>query len=517
MTSLAATASSSSSNAPVQSPLLLWSAAGLLATANFLAVLDITIANVSVPNIAGNLGVSSSQGLWVITSYAVAEAITVPLTGWLAGRFGALRVFCTAMAGFGLFSALCGLSTSLEMLVLFRVLQGVAGGPLIPLSQTLLLLIFPKKQQPVALALWSMTTLIAPIVGPILGGQLCDNLGWPSIFYVNVPIAFVCAPLSFWLLRSKETPTSKTRVDGIGLLLLVVWVGALQIMLDLGKEHDWFESTMVVWLAIIAIVGFLAFLIWELTDANPIVSLKVFRHRGFAASMVALPLAFGAFFAGNVLTPLWLQTNMGYTATWAGYVSGTIGILAIFMAPMAAMLSTKIDPRRIIFVGILWLAFTLYMRAAATTDMDYWTITIWVFLGGLGLPLFFLPLTQIALASVDPEETAGAAGVMSFIRTLSSAVATSIVNTVWENGANYNQSELSGTLNDASSAIDGLMQHGMSHDQAVGTPTNIAYGQAVMLSTNQVFLAAAACFIVAAGALWLAPRPTRVANPAMAH
>ena len=263
MTSLAATSSSSSSSAPVQSKLLLWSAAGLLATANFLAVLDITIANVSVPNIAGNLGVSSSQGLWVITSYAVAEAITVPLTGWLAGRFGALRVFCTAMAGFGLFSALCGLSTSLEMLVLFRVLQGVAGGPLIPLSQTLLLLIFPKKQQPVALALWSMTTLIAPIVGPILGGQLCDNLGWPSIFYVNVPIAFVCAPLSFWLLRSKETPTSKTRVDGIGLLLLVVWVGALQIMLDLGKEHDWFESTMVVWLAIIAIVGFLAFLIWR--------------------------------------------------------------------------------------------------------------------------------------------------------------------------------------------------------------------------------------------------------------
>jgi len=233
--------------------------------------------------------------------------------------------------------------------------------------------------------------------------------------------------------------------------------------------------------------------------------------------MVALPLAFGAFFAGNVLTPLWLQTNMGYTATWAGYVSGSIGILAIFMAPMAAILSTKIDPRRIIFVGILWLAFTLYMRAAATSDMDYWTITLWVFLGGLGLPLFFLPLTQIALASVDLEETAGAAGVMSFIRTLSSAVATSIVNTVWENGANYNQSELSGTLNDASSTIDGLMQYGMSHDQAVGTLTNIAYGQAVMLSTNQVFLSAAACFIVAAAAIWLAPRPTRVANPATAH
>src|SRR5215510_13265355 len=215
MTALAATPSSPSSSAPVQSQLLLWSAAGLLATADFLAVLDITIANVSVPNIAGNLGVSSSQGLWVITSYSVAEAITVPLTGWLAARFGALRVFCTAMAGFGLFSALCGLSQSLETLVLFRVLQGVSGGPLIPLSQTLLLAIFPKKQQPIALALWSMTTLIAPVVGPILGGQLCDNLGWPSIFYVNVPIAFACTPVLFGLLRPHETATQKKPVDTV--------------------------------------------------------------------------------------------------------------------------------------------------------------------------------------------------------------------------------------------------------------------------------------------------------------
>jgi DHA2 family multidrug resistance protein len=515
MSALAAAPSSSGSLA--HSPLLLWSAAGLLAAANFLAVLDITIANVSVPNIAGNLGVSSSQGLWVITSYAVAEAITVPLTGWLARRFGTLRVFVSAMAGFGLFSALCGLSNSLGMLVLFRVLQGFAGGPLIPLSQTLLLQIFPKKQQPIALALWAMTTLIAPVVGPILGGQLCDNLGWPSIFWVNVPIAFVCAPIVWFLLQTHETQTTKARVDGIGLLLLVIWVGALQIMLDLGKEHDWFESAMVCWLAVVAVIGFLAFLIWELTENEPIVSLKVFRHRGFAASMIALPLAFGAFFAGNVLTPLWLQTNMGYTATWAGYVSGTIGILAIVVAPVAAQLSTRIDPRRIVLVGILWLALTIFMRGSATSDMDYWQIATWVFLGGIGLPLFFLPLTGMALASVDPEETAGAAGVMSFIRTLSGAVATSIVNTVWEDGASANQSEISGTLNGAQAAIDGLMQTGMSHDQAIGALTNIVYGQAVMLSTNQVFLASAACFLIAAVAICLASRPTRAASSGMGH
>jgi MFS transporter, DHA2 family, multidrug resistance protein len=496
---------------------LLWSAGILLAAANFLAVLDVTIANVSVANISGSLGVSSSQGLWVITSYAVAEAITVPLTGWLAGRFGAVRVFIAAMFGFGLFSALCGLSPSLEVLVLFRVFQGFAGGPLLPLSQTLLLHIFPKTQQPTALALWAVTTLVAPILGPILGGVLCDNLGWPSIFLVNVPVAFMAAPVLAWLLASSETPTTKKRVDGIGLALLIVWVGALQIMLDLGKEHDWFESGTIVALAAVALAGFAAFLIWELTDAEPIVPLKVFRHRGFATAMVTLSLAFGAFFASNVITPLWLQSNMGYTATWAGYVTGTLGITAVFAAPIAAKLAVKIDPRKIVFVGILWLAFAIFMRSFSASDMTYWQITTWVFLAGAGMPLFFLPLTGAALASVDPEETAGAAGLMSFIRTLSGAFATSIANTVWENGAIYNQAELAGTLNGARATLDAFMQGGMSHDQALTALTQMVQGQSMMLATNQTFMGCAIVFLIAAATIWLVPKPTRVADTSLGH
>jgi MFS transporter, DHA2 family, multidrug resistance protein len=316
-------------NAAALTGATLWLTGILLAAANFLAVLDMTIANVSVPNIAGNLGASNSQGTWVITSYSVAEAITVPLTGWLAGRFGAVRVFVTAMVGFGICSALCGLASSLSGLVLFRVMQGFAGGPLLPLSQTLLLRIFPKKQQPAAMGLWAMTTLIAPILGPILGGQLCDNLGWPSIFWINVPIALIVAPIIFGLLKRVETPTEKKPVDTIGLALLVIAVGSLQIMLDLGKDYDWFESPIIRSLGIAALVGFTAFLIWEITETNPIVNLRVFRHRGFATSMVTMSLVFGAFYACNVLTPLWLQSNMGYTATWAGYVSGMMGILAL--------------------------------------------------------------------------------------------------------------------------------------------------------------------------------------------
>ena len=233
----------------------LWSAAILLAVANFLAVLDTSIANVSVPNISGGLAASTSEGTWVITSYAVAEAIIVPLTGWLVSRFGMVRVFVTAMAAFGVCSALCGLATSMSMLVAFRVLQGLAGGPLMPLSQTLLLQIFPKKQQPVATTLWAMTTIVAPILGPILGGILCDSVGWPSIFWVNVPIALLCAPMVWRMIHSYETPTRRTRVDGVGLSLLIIWVGALQMMLDLGKDHDWFSSNMIVALVVIAVIG----------------------------------------------------------------------------------------------------------------------------------------------------------------------------------------------------------------------------------------------------------------------
>lgn len=513
--------SSASANAlpstPALSGGLLWTAGILLAAANFVAVLDMTIANVSVPNISGSLSASTSQGTWVITSYSVAEAITVPLTGWIAARYGAVRVFVAAMIGFGICSALCGLAGSLETLVLFRVFQGLCGGPMLPLSQTLLLRIFPKHQQPQAMALWAVTTLVAPVLGPILGGQLCDNFGWPSIFWVNVPIALICAPVIFGVLRIVETPTVKNRVDGIGLALLILAVGSLQIMLDLGKEYDWFESPVILWLGIVAIIGIAAFLIWELTEDQPIVDLKVFRHRGFTMPMVAISLGFGAYFAGNVITPLWLQSNMGYTATWAGYATGVMGLTAIIAAPVAAILGAKIDPRIIVFVGLIWLAITIFWRGGSTADMAFWQIALLIFITGAGLPLFFLPVTSMALASVEPEEMAGAAGLMSFIRTLSGAFATSIVNTVWEDSATANQSELSGLLNGAQGTINGMVQGGMTHDQAVASLTQIVQGQATMIATDQIFVTSAFLFLIAAAVIWLAPKPTRTVAPGQAH
>jgi DHA2 family multidrug resistance protein len=468
----------------------------LLAAANFLVVLDMTIANVAVPHIAGGLAVSPAQGTWVITSYAVAEAISVPLTGWLAGRFGMVKTFVMGMLGFGICSALCSLAPSLGFLVLFRIMQGLCGGPLMPLSQTLLMKIFPPKQQPAAIALWSMTTLVAPILGPIMGGGLCDTVGWPAIFYINVPIAVVCSWFGWQVLRSQESPTIKARIDVVGLGLMVAWIAALQIMLDEGKNADWFNSPEIVILAIVAAVGFAAFLIWELTEKDPIVPLKVFRHRGYTAAVTTLCIAFSGMFASMVLTPLWLQGNMGYTATWSGYATATSGVLAVMVAPVVAQLASKMDPRKLVFFGVTWLGAVALVRSHVTTDVTFTQVMLPLLAMGIGMPFFFVPLTGLALSSVKPEEMAGAAGLMNFARTLTGAFAVSVMTTAWDNGSSYNRAELAGLIHPENAPT-----------ASMGVLDNLVQQQAVMLSTNWTFLVVTMLFAVAAAFIWLAPKP----------
>ncbi len=495
----------------------LWMSGILLALANFAAILDVSIANVSVPNIAGALGVSTSQGTWVITSYAVAEAISVPLTGWLAARFGTVRVFSTALIGFGIASLLCGLSPSLNILIIARIMQGFCGGPLMPLSQTLLLTIFPPKLRPAAMSIWAITTLIAPIAGPVLGGTLCDNFGWGSIFLVNVPIAIGAGFLVWRVLFSQETQTVKSRVDVIGLALLVLWVGSLQIMLDLGKENEWFASPLIIGLAVTAVLGFIAFLIWELTDSNPIVDLRIFRYRGFSLAMVCMALMIGSFFAINVVAPLWMQTNLGWNATWAGNATGLIGILAIIAAPISAQLTAKVDPRRLIFLGVMWLAFITFMRSRGTTDMSFGEIGIWIFLAGAGMPFFFMPLISISMGAVAPNETASASGLQNFIRTMAGAVATSLVTTSWENAANANHAKMTDRLPNLQGAVDMLANGGFSREAALATADRLVQSQALMVATNEIFMAAAVIFALCACLAWTLPRPKGAVDMSSVH
>jgi len=489
---------------------LLWLAALILAGANFIAILDTTIANVAVPNIAGSMGAATSQGTWVITSYAVGEAITVPLTGWLASRFGALRVFLGAMVMFGVFSFICGLASSLGLLVVARVLQGLSGGPLMPLSQVLLMRIFPKDKAAAAIGLWSMTTLVAPVVGPILGGYLCDQYSWSWIFLLNAPIAIGFAMAASRLLKGYHRTGLRSPIDGVGLGLLITWVAALQLMLDEGKNLDWFASDEIVGLAIVAALGLAAFLYWELRTEHPIVDLRVFRHRGFTASVLTISLAFAAFFGTNVLTPLWLQSFMGYTATRAGLATAGTGVAAFFMAPLVA--TNKRDPRLLVFIGVVWMGLSTLWRSVAATDMGFWDVALPLVVMGLGLPFFFIPTTSVALASVEPREMDSAAGLMNFLRTLSGAFATSLVTTVWANQTTRNHAELVGLVQDQGLRA-ALARGGAPPAVANQMVDGLVTAQSVMLSTNQIMAGIGCIFLVAATVIWFAPRPARVIAP----
>ncbi|HET6524588.1 DHA2 family efflux MFS transporter permease subunit [Sphingopyxis sp.] len=485
-------------------------AAFALALANFVVVLDTTIANVSVPHIAGGLAVSPTQGTWVITSYAVADAISVPLTGWLAMRFGTVRWFLFSIIGFGIFSVLCGVSQTLDALVIFRILQGLSGGPLMPLSQILLLRIFPREKAGIALAIWAMTTTTAPILGPILGGLISDNWSWHWIFFINIPVVAICFFGVASLLRPFETKRAKAPIDMIGLILLILSVGAFQLMLDTGREHDWFESGWIVTLAIVSAIAFAAFVIWELTDANPVVDLRVFRFRGFSFATVAISLGFGAFFSQVVLTPLWLQQVAGYTATETGYIVAWIGVFAVLLSPVAAGLIGKIDIRISISAGILWMAFVSILRASWNADVDYWTLALPHLLQGMGMPFFFVGLTALALSSVPAKDQTSAAGLMSFLRTLSGAIGTAVATSAWDSQNRVARSEIVSGMNDTAGAMDLLQRAGLTLEQARAAIERMVEVQASTIGVLHLFLAAGVVFVIAAISVWCAPLPKQV-------
>jgi MFS transporter, DHA2 family, multidrug resistance protein len=488
-----------------------------LSLATFMNVLDTSIANVSLPAIAGDLGVSPDQGTWVITSFGVANAISLPLTGWLTQRYGQVRLFVASVLLFVLASFLCALAPTLGVLIALRVVQGAVAGPMIPLSQSLLLSSFPKAKAGSALAIWGITTLVAPVVGPLLGGWITDNISWPWIFYINVPVGLAAVAVTWMIYRTRESPTRKLPIDGVGLGLLVLWVGALQIMLDKGKDLDWFGSTQIWLLAIAASVGFAVFIVWELTERHPVVDLRLFARRNFWTSSLAMSLAYGAFFGNVVLLPLWLQQYMGYTATEAGMVLAPVGVLAIVLTPIVGRTINKVDPRIFVTGAFLIFAFVMFMRADFNTSADFWTLMVPTIIQGAAVAIFFIPLVTLSLSGLSPDRIPSASGIFNFARITAGSFGTSIATTAWDHRATLHHAQLVEHLSSAdaasSQALATLHASGLTPDQSYALLNRLVDQQAFMLSANDVFYVSGLLFLALIVVVWLA-RPARGAPQA---
>ena len=484
----------------------------VLSLATFMLVLDSTIANVAIPTIAGDLGASSSQGTWVITSFGVANAISIPITGWLAKRFGEVRLFLVSTLLFVLASWLCGISHSLEMLIVFRVLQGAVAGPIIPLSQSLLLNNYPPEKRGMALAFWSMTIVVAPICGPILGGWISDNIHWSWIFFINVPIGLAVVLISWKLLEGRESRISHQPVNTVGLILLALGIGALQLMLDQGRELDWFNSTEIVVLTIIAAVGLIALIIWELTDDNPVVDVSLFKSRNFTVGCVSTSLAFLVYSGTVVLIPLLLQQVYNYTATWAGLAAAPVGLLPILLAPIIGKFGNKIDMRILITVSFMVYALTFYWRAVTfEPEMTFMDVALPQFVQGLAVACFFMPLTTITLSGLPPEKMASASSLFNFLRTLAGSIGTSLTTFIWYNREAVHHTQLTEVINPYNPISQQFFQtmgsFGLSEEQTASYLARQITAQGFIIGANEIFLVSAITFISLVVLIWFAKPP----------
>ncbi|MES2099690.1 MAG: DHA2 family efflux MFS transporter permease subunit [Pseudomonadota bacterium] len=493
-----------------------------LSLATFMNVLDSSIANVSIPAISGDLGVSPTQGTWVITSFAVANAISVPLTGWLSQRFGQVRLFTGSILLFVIASWLCGLAPNIESLIAFRVLQGFVAGPMIPLSQTLLLASYPAAMAGTAMAMWAMTVLVAPVAGPLLGGWITDNISWPWIFYINIPVGLFAAALTWSIYHKRDPGPRKLPLDVVGLGLLVLFIAAMQIMIDKGKELDWFNSGQIVILGVTAVVAFLFFLAWELTEKHPVVDLRLFARRNFTMGTVSLSIAYGLFFGNVVLLPLWLQQYMGYTATWAGLATAPVGILAIVLSPWVGKNVSKIDPRKLATVAFLGFGAVLWMRSNFNTQADFYTILIPTILQGAAMAFFFIPLQAIVFSGLTPDRMPSAAGLSNFVRITAGAVGTSLFTTLWENRAILHHAQLTESISTTNSAATQLAAQlaasGLTSEQIAANINRMIDQQAYTMAVTDVFYMSSIMFFALIVLIWFAkPKPGAGAGGGGAH
>jgi DHA2 family multidrug resistance protein len=413
--------------------------------ATFMEVLDTSIANVALPHIAGNLGGTSEDSTWILTSYLVANAVVLPASAWFSALFGRKRFYMACVALFTISSLLCGLAPSLGMLVLFRLLQGLGGGGLQPSTQAILVDTFPPHQRGMGMAVYGMTVVAAPVIGPTLGGWITDNFSWRWIFFINIPIGLISLALTSSIISDPPYITRRSRsarIDGIGLGLIAVGIGALQLVLDLGERHDWFASHFIAVTAIVAAACLGLAVAWELSHPDPVVDLRMLRDRNVALACLTM-LVFGfVLFGSTVLLPLFMQTLLGWNATTSGMAVSPGGLVIMVMMPLIGWLVSRFDARWMITLGTAIIVWSIWGMGGFSLAVDFRTIVWWRMLQGLGLSFIFVPINTLAYAHVARHQRNAASSLVSLARNVGASVGIAMVATMIGRGAQAHRTGL---------------------------------------------------------------------------
>jgi DHA2 family multidrug resistance protein len=478
-----------------------WIIAFTVMLAIFMEVLDTSVANVALPHIAGNLSAGVDESTWVLTSYLVSNAIVLPLTGWFSSLFGRKRFYMTCVAIFTIASMLCGLAPSLPLLVFFRILQGAGGGALQPISQAILLESFPKQKRGMAMAIFGMGVVLAPIIGPTLGGWITDSYSWRWIFLINIPVGVISLALTLFLIFDPPYLVRKSlregaKIDYIGIGLLSVGLGFLQVVLDKGEREDWFGSGFIVWCSVVAVIGLLGALLWELNREDPAVDFHLLKERNFLIATLTMFILGLVLYGSTALLPIFLQTLLGYTALLSGLVLSPGGILVIFLLPVVGKLLTRIESRWLVVCGLSMLALSLFHMAHFNLQVDFRTAMVARVYQSAGMAFLFVPINVMAFYFVPKEKINNATGIINLARNIGGSVGIAGVVTMLARRAQFHQAVLVSHMTPLDSAYQALLSgakqmlvaQGSDPVQAAHQAQGLAYGLLMRQASMLAFL-----------------------------
>jgi DHA2 family multidrug resistance protein len=478
-----------------------WIIAFTVMLAIFMEVLDTSVANVALPHIAGNLSAGVDESTWVLTSYLVSNAIVLPLTGWFSSLFGRKRFYMTCVVVFTLSSLLCGLAPSLPLLVLFRVLQGAGGGALQPISQAILLESFPKEKRGMAMAIFGMGVVLAPIIGPTLGGWITDSYSWRWIFLINIPVGVISLALTLFLIFDPPYLVRKSfregaKIDYIGIGLLSVGLGFLQVVLDKGEREDWFGSSFIVWCSIVAVVGLLGAFLWELSRKDPAVDFHLLKERNFLIATITMFMLGVVLYGSTALLPIFLQTLLGYTALLSGLVLSPGGILVVILLPVVGKLLTRIESRWLVVFGLSILSLSLFHMANFNLEVDFRTAMTARIYQSAGMAFLFVPINVMAFYFIPKAKINNATGIINLARNIGGSVGIAGVVTMLARRAQFHQAVLVSHMTPLDSAYQAMLggakqmlaMQGSDPVQAAHQAQGMAYGLLMRHATMLAFL-----------------------------